>query len=549
MARGSKWWDDIVSSLKAAAGSPVTVAGSEIDIAVATQNQRGTMSSGDKRKLDELHISIRDFGAVCDGVANDTTAVQSAVNAAISAGTGVVYVPPGALVRLTGAITIPEAVTIKGEGGVPGGINADANNFATFLADFDSSASGVFVFNGANGGGPASGGGLEGLRIVQKHTATNGIAVLITGSSASFRPSWVKLRKLIIEESASAEWLWAIKVDGSACSGIPDLYFGEISTHTSDAAGGAMLLVAATALVYNCGLYIQGNVTVGGTSEAGRSLSCQFVNVSGVTFAQRYATDTTVIGGVWTSLTDTANTLGTSTLIPGRLVNGHSPTSANTAGFWFNPAAVGQATGSWRTSRPFVFGNARYDLQALTAAGTGTVIIAGVDTNDCVRIEPLGSYRVAIGAIASVTNAVGGDLIIARGNAIREGGGGQTAKLLSTTGTACEVAKETASCEIYGNTTKRIECNATGIGVFGVTPVARVAAYTQNSPSTASRTVAAYTADNESAAYTGAADGEAKLADLNALRVAYENLRAEVEMLRSVVNQIIDDQQSYGWFQ
>lgn len=40
-----------------------------------------------------------------------------------------------------------------------------------------------------------------------------------------------------------------------------------------------------------------------------------------------------------------------------------------------------------------------------------------------------------------------------------------------------------------------------------------------------------YTPDDQSAAYTGAADGEAKLADLNALRAAYENLRAAVESL------------------
>lgn len=43
----------------------------------------------------------------------------------------------------------------------------------------------------------------------------------------------------------------------------------------------------------------------------------------------------------------------------------------------------------------------------------------------------------------------------------------------------------------------------------------------------------AYTTDTESGAYTGAADGEAKLTDLNALRVAYENLRASYDDLRT----------------
>lgn len=50
--------------------------------------------------------------------------------------------------------------------------------------------------------------------------------------------------------------------------------------------------------------------------------------------------------------------------------------------------------------------------------------------------------------------------------------------------------------------------------------------------------LAAYTADDESAAYTGIATGVggtpyAAVTDLNALRVAYENLRAQVESIRT----------------
>jgi hypothetical protein len=45
--------------------------------------------------------------------------------------------------------------------------------------------------------------------------------------------------------------------------------------------------------------------------------------------------------------------------------------------------------------------------------------------------------------------------------------------------------------------------------------------------------LAAYTSDGEGSAYTGAADGEAKLADLNQLRVAYETLRASYDDLRT----------------
>ena len=88
----------------------------------------------------------------------------------------------------------------------------------------------------------------------------------------------------------------------------------------------------------------------------------------------------------------------------------------------------------------------------------------------------------------------------------------------------------------------------TKAGVYGNAAVNRPAAYTQNYTNT-SRTVNAYTADPETSAYTGAADGEAKLADLNALRVAYENLRASHDNLMSVFTQVLDDLQLIGWLQ
>jgi hypothetical protein len=86
---------------------------------------------------------------------------------------------------------------------------------------------------------------------------------------------------------------------------------------------------------------------------------------------------------------------------------------------------------------------------------------------------------------------------------------------------------------------------STKVGFFSVTPVVRASAITQTY-STTSRTHAAYTANTQSSAYTGAADGEAKLADLNALRVAYENLRVAHESTAQLLNSVIDDLQAYG---
>lgn len=83
------------------------------------------------------------------------------------------------------------------------------------------------------------------------------------------------------------------------------------------------------------------------------------------------------------------------------------------------------------------------------------------------------------------------------------------------------------------------------LAFFNATPVVQPSAYTQTY-STADKTLSAYTSDPESSAYTGAADGEAKLADLNALRVAYENLRVFAEDLAAFVNSVVDDLQALG---
>lgn len=88
------------------------------------------------------------------------------------------------------------------------------------------------------------------------------------------------------------------------------------------------------------------------------------------------------------------------------------------------------------------------------------------------------------------------------------------------------------------------------LGFYNATPVVQPSAYTQTY-ATATRTFSAYTADSESSAYTGIDNAQggtvyAQVADLNALRVAYENLRAFAENVGKLVNSIIDDTQAIG---
>jgi Ubiquitin-activating enzyme E1 FCCH domain len=88
------------------------------------------------------------------------------------------------------------------------------------------------------------------------------------------------------------------------------------------------------------------------------------------------------------------------------------------------------------------------------------------------------------------------------------------------------------------------------IGFWNATPVVRPSAWTQTF-ATADKTISAYTSDPESSAYTGIDNLQvgtvyATVADLNALRVAYENLRAMAEDVQQGLNALIDDMQTIG---
>ncbi len=75
-----------------------------------TPSGTGAVPTNVQAKLREF-VSVKDFGAVGDGVTDDTAALQKAV----SSGARAVYVPPGTY-RHSGTITIPSSVRLYGEG-------------------------------------------------------------------------------------------------------------------------------------------------------------------------------------------------------------------------------------------------------------------------------------------------------------------------------------------------------------------------------------------------------------------------------------------------
>ena len=78
------------------------------------QNGTGAVATTVQTKLKET-VSVKDFGAVGNGVADDTTAMQNAVNAVAAAGGGAVYFPAG---TYNGYILIDSVndITLYGDG-------------------------------------------------------------------------------------------------------------------------------------------------------------------------------------------------------------------------------------------------------------------------------------------------------------------------------------------------------------------------------------------------------------------------------------------------
>lgn len=76
--------------------------------------------------LSGLFYNVKSYGAVGDGVADDSAAIQSAITAAAaSAGSGgIVFYPPG-LYRSTAVITLPSGTSMMGAGGVSSKIQWD----------------------------------------------------------------------------------------------------------------------------------------------------------------------------------------------------------------------------------------------------------------------------------------------------------------------------------------------------------------------------------------------------------------------------------------
>lgn len=93
------------------------------------------------RLIEGAAVNVRDFGAVGDGVTDDTAAIQAAMNAVSAAGGGVVNMPSGQYV--VSALTIPERVTLSS-------YDVRARNILALVGGFDFPRATIVVKSGSS---------------------------------------------------------------------------------------------------------------------------------------------------------------------------------------------------------------------------------------------------------------------------------------------------------------------------------------------------------------------------------------------------------------
>lgn len=133
---------------------------------VADEAQHVTWNGTSWVAVSGLFASATAYGAVGDGTADDTTAIQDAIDAVSAGGGGIIFLPTGTY-RTTSSLTLPANCTLKGEGRV-----------ATVL-DIDHTGDGIIL--------SASFTAVESLKTQQRDTGTVGSGIRVTANKTHLR--------------------------------------------------------------------------------------------------------------------------------------------------------------------------------------------------------------------------------------------------------------------------------------------------------------------------------------------------------------------------
>jgi hypothetical protein len=215
-----------------------------------TQAGAGAVPTTVQAKLRES-VSVKDFGAVGDGVADDTAAIQAAIDAVQAAGGGEVFVPKGTY-NLSAALTLPDAVSLVG-----------ANRYAALLRQTVATANVINVTGWFCN--------VRSLSIIYASTPESPAAAIKVTSA------YCTLEDFVIRNAYTGVWWYGgpavfgnmrnlmildYESCGLLCQGINDLFLSDFLMNagnaTRGALGGIRLLDKVEALLAVNGDILQG---------------------------------------------------------------------------------------------------------------------------------------------------------------------------------------------------------------------------------------------------------------------------------------------------
>jgi len=268
--------------------------------------------------------NLSSFGATGNGTTDDTAAIRSALTSRVP----VVVCPPG-VYRITGTLTISNAVRFVGAGPAPGG-NTTALNNDSGQCILEHRFSGDFIsITGVSGNVLAGiGPSVENMILRQatgSGTNAGGNAIAVTKASDTFGPSWTHLRNVTIEVASGADdWTNGISLDGSAAAtgpssggGLRDTYIENVRINAGNFSTAGILATSVGNLwVLNSTLNgNHGFLTITGPSAPKASANVNVIGTGGLAIFLDQVVSGGIIGGVWSQYTDTVNTSGVASML------------------------------------------------------------------------------------------------------------------------------------------------------------------------------------------------------------------------------------------
>lgn len=203
-----EWVIDYVNTVPPAAKMTAVAYGiGRLSIAAANAADPVTVGKNDYDLLG--NYNVKSFGAIGDGVVDDTAAIQSAITAI--PGGAVLFFPPGSY-KLTSSLTVTTPIIFRGAGALNGGGGFFGTRIFGTFADY------LIKFTL---GGIWPGFGVEDMYLSNAHATGGGINVDRGNGPARFRDLMIAAyRGITLDPEPIASGVFTIAIDNVNCNGI-----------------------------------------------------------------------------------------------------------------------------------------------------------------------------------------------------------------------------------------------------------------------------------------------------------------------------------------